>query len=259
MSCYCHLTSIFIPHREMWNERKTNNPGYDRRKIVKLFNFILLGSLFAITGCNTTKLANSIDGTLVRTAGNKPPAFFSVANVETMRDYVFEANGFSFKFPIAKQSDFSKMGGWSGMSMRDGRTIAFGFDKSITYHVELNYDTFEYGERERAVESNNINYIKNLYHRYNPNSNISIRNYGKENYSSVIIEREEQGFKNSKKKTISYKCYQSNSIKTKANSVTVILTYNKPKDPKLAKEYTYADLTRRAGRMLDSLYIKDGW
>lgn len=27
MSCYCHLTSIFIPHQEMWNERSTLSVG----------------------------------------------------------------------------------------------------------------------------------------------------------------------------------------------------------------------------------------
>ena len=46
---------------------------------------------------------------------------------------------------------------------------------------------------------------------------------------------------------------------TKAKKVHIRLTYNKPKNPSLAKEYTYEDFQQRAKRILDSLYIKDGW
>lgn len=226
---------------------------------MKLLNFLLLCSLLVTTGCNTTNLANSIDGTLARAAGNKPPAFFSVANVETMRDYVFETKDFSFNFPTAKESDFAKMGGWSGMSMRNGRTIAFGFKNSIIYHISVSTSgtVRDYSERDRAIDTHNIPYIKARFQKYHSDIKTSIHNYGKENYDCTIIE--DNYYNKWNKKEITYSCYKFNPSRTKAKSVSVSLTYNKPKDPTLAKEYTYEDLKNRAKRMLESLYIKDGW
>jgi len=222
--------------------------------------YILLVLLsFSFIACSGNHVEHAIEKGMIETSGNKPPASFEIANIETMRDYVFNTKDFSFSLPSAKQSDFTKMGGWDGMSMRDGKTIALGFKNSIVYHIELTFDTFDYAQRERAVESNNISYIKNLYHRYNPNTNISIQNYGKENYFCVRIEGIKDKYKYPNKKKVSYKCYKFNSDRTKAKSVRVGLTYNKPKKQTLAKQYTYKDLQKRAKRTLDSLYIKDGW
>ena len=93
---------------------------------------------------------------------------------------------------------------------------------------------------------------------------INFKSYGKENYPCVVIEDETKGFKNAIKKGITYRCYRFNPSKTKAKDVLVSLTYTKApnlptKYKSLEKEYTYEDLKRRTKRMLDSLYIKDGW
>ena len=61
------------------------------------------------------------------------------------------------------------------------------------------------------------------------------------------------------KEKISFGCYKFNATRTKAKIIGVNLTYNKPNDPRLAEEYTYEDLQKRSQRILDSLYIKDGW
>ena len=61
------------------------------------------------------------------------------------------------------------------------------------------------------------------------------------------------------KEETSFQCYKFNSTRTKMISVSLVLTYHKPNDPILVQEYTYEDLQSRAKRMLDSLYIKDGW
>ena len=221
--------------------------------------FKLLLMTFFLLGCNGNQLEHTVNKGMIATSGNKPPASFEIANLETMNGYAFNTKDFSFSLPLAKQSDFTKMGGWDGMSMREGKTIALGFKNSIIYHIELTFDIFDYGQRERAIESNNINYIKNLYHRYNPNADISIKNYGKEKYSCVVIEGIKDKYKYPKKKRISYKCYKFNTGRTKAKSVRIGLTYNKPNNLTLAKQYTYKDLQNRAKRTLDSLYIKDGW
>ena len=86
--------------------------------------------------------------------------------------------------------------------------------------------------------------------------NRHLEHYGKENYVCDVSETQETKYNRFKK---IYECYKFNSNRTKAKNVVVSLTYNKPNDPKLAKEYTYKDLQQRAKRMLDSLYIKDGW
>ncbi len=231
---------------------------------MKLLNILMLFGLLATTGCNTTNLANSIDGTIARAAGNKPPAFFSVANVETMRDYLFETHDFSFNFPTAKESDFLNMGGWSGMSMRDGKTIAFGFKNSIVYHISVSTsgNIREYGKREKDIMNGEIaslrTHIKKRVDKQGKifNATLKIIRGGKENYPCLVKESID---KKHNKRKISYGCFKINPLGTMVKGAGISLTYNKPKDPKLAKQYTYEDLKRRAKRTLDSLYIKDGW
>ncbi|MDM5262644.1 hypothetical protein PF327_00315 [Sulfurovum sp. XTW-4] len=227
------------------------------------FLIVCITMLF-ISGCSGAKIADNITKTQIAMSGNKPPAFFTVANVETMKNYVFEGKGFSFQFPTAKQSDFSKMGGWSGMSMRDGRTIAFGFKNSIVYHIAVSTsgNVLKYGERERVIENNDVEYLRTRMPKRVKNNgeimDISLKTFraGKENYSCTERTSTHSKYR---KKRISYGCFKVNEIKTKIKYVSISLTYNKPKDPKLAKQYTYQDLKKRAKRTLDSLYIKDGW
>jgi len=61
-----------------------------------------------------------------------------------------------------------------------------------------------------------------------------------------------------------YNCYKFNPARTIAKRVKIILVYTKvlslsSKYKTLAKEYTFQDLEKREKRVLDSLYIKDGW
>ena len=99
-------------------------------------------------GCSGRGLENAIENAMISSSGNKPPQSFRVANLQTMKDYVFNTEDFSFSLPSAKESDFTKMGGWDGMSMRDGKTIVLGLKDSIVYHVELTVSTMAYAERE---------------------------------------------------------------------------------------------------------------
>ena len=115
----------------------------------------------------------------------------------------------------------------------------------------------EYTERERTLENGTRRFSKQ---RKTPNGdtiniNTHIENHGKENYSCVVSE----SINKSNVYRTGYRCYKFNKAKIKSKYVSVRFTYHKPKNPTLAKQYTYSDLKRRAKRMLDSLYIKDGW
>ena len=110
-------------------------------------------------------------------------------------------------------------------------------------------------QRERAIEYKDTQHMKNRM-RLDKGDTLSISNYGKESYSCVVVDTYNQKYKKSEK---IFDCYKFNSTRTKAKSVTISLTYNKPKTQTLAKQYTYTDLKIRAKRMLDSLFIKDGW
>ncbi len=210
-------------------------------------------------GCSGRGLENAIENAMISSSGNKPPQSFRVANLQTMKDYVFNTKDFSFSLPSAKESDFTKMGGWDGMSMRDGKTIVLGLKDSIVYHIHITSSIYKYEERERAIESEDLAYVNNLYHQYHPNKDISLQRHGKENYICEVMEGVMDKHIYPNKEKISFGCYKFNATRTKAKIIGVNLTYNKPNDPHLANEYTYEDLQKRSQRILDSLYIKDGW
>jgi len=218
--------------------------------------FILTLLSIGLSGCSGEQMAHDITKTQIAISGNKPPALFEIANIDTMRDYVFNTKDFSFSLPFAKQSDFTKMGGWDGMSMRDGKTIALGFKNSIVYHISIStpLHAYKYTERERSIELKDTLSIRNRKKWLRPKDKLYIKNYGKENYTctNTIFTR------GSKKKSV-YNCYKFNLSRTKVKNVVVSLTYSKPNNPTIAKQYTYQDLQNRAKRTLDSLYIKDGW
>ena len=221
--------------------------------------YFIISIIVLLTGCSGAKIADEITDAQIAMSGNKPPAFFRVVNEETMEDYIFHTEDFSFQFPTAKPSDFTDMGGWSGMSMNDEKTIAFGFKNSVVYHIAVSTsgNILKYSEKSKAIENHNEPYIRARYHKYHPDTKVSIKKYGRENYDCIIIE--DKNYNKWNKKDVTYSCYKFDSAKTKVKQVSISLTHNKPKDPKLAKEYTYEDLKRRAKRTLDSLYIKDGW
>jgi len=221
---------------------------------------------FILYGCSGQQMADNITKAQIAMSGNKPPAFFRIENIYTMNHYVFETEDFSFKPPFAKEKDFSQMGGWFGGSHRNGKAIVLNLNPKkigISYHIVVSTsgNVLEYGEREKAIEARNVEYIEKRYHKYNPNIKISFAKYGKENYPCMIINSYNDKYG---KQEINYDCYKANSKKSKVKSVTINLTYTKvpnlqEKYKNLAKEYTYEDLQKRAKRMLDSLYIKADW
>lgn len=93
------------------------------------------------------------------------------------------------------------------------------------------------------------------------NVNLHYEIYGKENYTCLVNESYNDKYG---KKVKYYGCYKFNKERTKAKKVGIRLIYTKsPTLPEelepLAEEYTYEDLLQRSQRVLDSLYIKDGW
>jgi hypothetical protein len=93
------------------------------------------------------------------------------------------------------------------------------------------------------------------------NINVHYETQGKENYICIVKETKDNR-KNEISKT--YDCHKFNKKRAMAKGVVITFTYSKSIDyPKetsdLIKDYTYEDLQERAKRMLDSLYIKDGW
>lgn len=116
-------------------------------------------------------------------------------------------------------------------------------------------------EREREIETHNVQYMRKLTRWLKPNDILTIEHHGKENYPCVVIEA---GYSNRGVKKKSYDCYKFNQERTMAKRVLVDFIYTKsPNLPEqykhLTQEYTYEDLLKRSQRVLESLYIKDGW
>ena len=236
-------------------------------KIYYLLILIVQG--FILAGCSATDVGKSIEKVQIAMAGNKPPAYFTMANVETMRDYVFDTKNFRISPPFAKQKDFDVMGGWFGSSNRDGELIVLNLNHrqiGINYHVSVTTHTSKYTERERTIENGTIQYEKQrkiFNGRKTINMNVHTEYHGKEHYPCVVSKSYEN-YKEIRKYVSTYSCYKFNPQRTKKKRVSISITYTKaPNIPAkyrhLAKEYTYQDLKKRAKRMLDSLYIKDGW
>ena len=234
-------------------------------------NFISL-ILFVLTfsGCSSDRY-DEIESKL---AGNKPPSFFHFSNANDANHYIFHQQSFDISMIQSKTNDWIIMKGWKGtFNKRTNDEFTLYLEPkapkdkggSIRYHVFVSSSKVsKYSERDRAIDKYNIEYIQNRIHKYRPNTKVTIKDYGKEKYPCVVTEYANKGFKNTIKKGITYRCYKFNPAKTKAKDVLVALTYTKAsnlpnKYKNLAKEFTYQDLQRRAKRMLDSLYIKDGW
>lgn len=119
---------------------------------------------------------------------------------------------------------------------------------------------------EREIERGNEKYIHEKYQQGKEKNgrvyyiNAHLETLGKENYQCLVFE--EYTPRGVKMKT--YDCYKFNPERTIVKNVVIIFTYTKsPTLPKeleaLAKEYSYEDLLKQSQRVLDSLYIKDGW
>jgi hypothetical protein len=174
--------------------------------------------------------------------------------------------GFCVLPPLFKERDFKLMNNpWNMMVDSNGFSIYTGQTRKnggiiLDYSVSFSAINFEYGERAREIEAGNVEYMKNWFTSLKPTAILTIENHGKENYSCVVIETSDIKWGKNK----SYRCEKYNLEKTKVISVLVYISYTRsPTLPKeleqLAQEYTYEDLLQRTQRVLDSLYIKDGW
>ena len=227
--------------------------------------------LFTLFGCNANTashtLSNAIDSALVATSGNKPPQFFAFASPYRANGYVMQHKDYSFTMPLTKASDWSKMSGWTGAYIYGG--IGIGVDNLntktygavLSYGINVSSSVGEYGEMQQAIESKNIEYIRS-HIRIDTNDKLRIEYQGKEDYICKVMEYSKKNYKSSK--FIGYTCYKFNPSHKKYKSVNIKLIYTKSQNlpakyKNIAKEYTYQDLQRRAKRVLDSLYIKDGW
>jgi len=219
-----------------------------------------------LAGCSTHDVSDTIDNTLAQSAGNKPAKFFNFTEPKYVHRWKFRHKDYEALSPFTKANDWSKMSGWDGgyfgysiaIGLRQGRK---GQYNGISYALDIHTSILTYTDREKAIETNDIDYIRKEYHRYNPKTKVDIEHHGKENYSCVVINTKEK--KRGLERKI-YNCYKFNPEKTIAKRVKIILIYTKSpnlptKYKSLAKEYTYQDLQKRAKRVLDSLYIKDGW
>ncbi|WP_373005281.1 hypothetical protein [Sulfurimonas sp.] len=214
--------------------------------------------IFILVGCSAQKFVNNYNSLSVSMSGNKPPAFFTIDNLQTMEKYVFETEDVSFSLPSAREEDFTIMGGWYGVSARNGKTISMSLKKQ-SYGVSVSTSgVYDYTERNKAIDNTTIKYPNKRILKDGEIININVHTefYGKENYACTVAQSMNPKFKKYK---IGYRCYKSNLTKTKVKNVLLLLTYNQPNNLFLSKEYTYEDLQNRAKRVLDSLYIKDSW
>jgi len=220
--------------------------------------FALIVSLI-LAGCGNSH------NILLRT-NSVPPLFFKMTDKQTMDNFYFDTQKYAFKFPSSKESDFTQRGGWTGMTSNDGHGITLSFKDGTGYNIDFLCDYYPHKvtERTRAIENGTIKFrpqrtIVKRGKKYIIDINTHIEHYGTENYPCVVSSSEIHYEKYGNKYIIGYRCYKFNPDKTKYIKVHIRLSYSKPINPTLAKQYTYADLKRRAKRMLDSLYIKDNW
>ena len=217
-----------------------------------------------LLGCAT----NDIDYTLARMAGNKQATFFAFDSVEEVNKWSFETKDYKALPPQTYKKDWELMSPWNGAYIYGG--ISFGIENQdefevggtyVGYGINMTSSVWKYEKREREIEANNVQYMRKLIRWLKPSDILTIEHHGKENYPCVVIE---MGYSDRGVKKKSYDCYKFNQERTLAKRVLVDLIYTKSqKSPEqykyLIQEYTYEDLQQRAKRVLDSLYIKDGW
>jgi len=165
------------------------------------------------------------------------------------------------------------MEGWNGAENFQGIAISLDSPYSKKYGTLLSYNfrfssyTGKYQKIHRAIENGDIGYdrkefpVRTLKNGEIVNLNLHYEMHGKENYRCEVSESK---FLKYGIYTKAYICYKFSPDHIKYKSITIKLIYTKSpnlpaKYKKLAKEYTYQDMQQRAKRVLDSLYIKDGW
>lgn len=237
---------------------------------------LLITIWVTLSGCNSNTashaLSDAVDKALVATSGNKPASRFHFTGPEYINRWYFSNKHYKMNPPTTYQKDWVKMNGWQGVEDFQGTELVLYFKDALEYGDLLSYainvssSTGKYGKRAEAIDTRDQSYIENVRKKYEypKNSKTYYEIHGKENYSCIVNEVINPRTSVPGVRIKSYGCYKFNSSHTKYKTVGITLTYTKSpnlpaKYKHLAKEYTYQDLKNRAKRMLDSLYIKDGW
>lgn len=250
---------------------------------------LLIGMILFISGCSSkpplTMYKNDEQMVLKDSFVDLPMPFIypSMENQNYIRCFKEQ---FCSLFPIMKDIDFKDKRYWGVMTSNDSYSIYTAENTPINqqqavndyvnYSIHLSSYISPYSAKDRALENGDEGFLRKYYNSYVGKITINkeveqkplyVEHYGKENYSCEVREfLRPLGTYGMQVETY-YKrisCLKSNSEKTMAKTVGIELIYTKAKDlPKelesIAKDYTYEDLQQRAKRMLDSLYIKDGW
>jgi hypothetical protein len=234
-----------------------------KKTILYVFVVVVLTML---TGCSAQRVVDTYNGLSVAMSGNKPPAFFKVDSIEEANDLKLISKHFIALMPIVREKDFKDMGGWHG-SFHGKDLSTLYFYKSGFYHITFSSSINPYTERERAIENGDVTYLRTrMPKKIKENGeiyNITLKTLRIGTESYPCIARESIDPRNGQS-IQSYGCFKSNTDKTLAKAIGITLTYTRvPNLPNeleaLANEYTYEDLQKRSQRILDSLYIKDGW
>ena len=117
---------------------------------MKTRNIILILIFFILNGCSPKSLENSIENLFVASSGNKPPSFFKIANIETMRDYVFDMPDYTISLPSAKEKDFTLMNGWEGATSYNKNMVLHMSEFGILYHIYVSTFIYKYKESARS-------------------------------------------------------------------------------------------------------------
>ena len=209
---------------------------------------------------------------LAAASGNKPPQFFKFTSPERVEKWYFETKDYKALPPQTYQKDWKLMSPWNGAYIYGG--ISFGIENqdvnekglSIGYGINMNSSVYPYTDREREIERGNKKYILEKYQQGKEKNgreyyiNAHLEKVGKEKYQCLVFE----DYTPRGVKTKTYDCYKFNPEKTMVKNVVISFIYTKSTKlaeqyQSLAKKYTYEDLLKRSQRVLDSLYIKDGW
>jgi len=247
-------------------------------------HLLLIGMILLISGCSephmSTIYPDDKQMILKDRAVDLPMPFYDLSMKS--QDYPrCHKKGFCSLFPEFRESDFIKMNHpWNMMTDENGYSVGIEQTLSngaivLSYGIGFSSYITPYTDADRALENGDEEFIRKYYNSYvgkqYGNGDIvripfQIKHYGKESYPCTVTETYRPMGKGWNTETyFKYiECSKFNPERTMAKGVGIKLIYTRvPNLPKelepLAREYTYEDLQKRSRRILDSLYIKDGW
>lgn len=94
--------------------------------------FIYLSIAVLMGGCSGEQITHDINRAQIAMVGNKPPSSFKVANLQTMKDYVFNMNNYTVAMPSVKISDFRGKSQYGGKKAWQGLTH---YNRDITLYL----------------------------------------------------------------------------------------------------------------------------